>query len=774
MKNFILIFRKLSKNKTATSLGIAGLVVGMMCVVYIFLLVTDEISYDRFHKRLNNIFVVHAYLEGGTEKVDFNGCPPAVATALKDEYPEVVTTCRYIPPYFQYLIASGENKFTERTAYADFSFFDIFSFPFVYGDKGDVNTPNRIVLTEKASQKYFGKTNPVGKIVRMDNRIDMTVAGVIRDIPDNSSISFDAIIPLEGIGFYYGRTDYLTSWYNNAFTTYGLLNNPEDYEKIASTITRRIQKVIPESTNFLRAYKFKDGYLVEQKHIRNVRILSLIALLVLVAATLNFINLNTARSSKQAKETGLRKSFGASRMNVVRLIYSDVAIICFLAFAIAIVLVYIGLPLINKAIGKEISFTILFSLFPLIALFGIYLLTVLLAGSYPAFFLSSFSPGQILSSNFQTVKSRGIFRNALVVVIFVVSIILLTSTLVISQQTRFMQKMDMGFEKDQLIYISLKGKMRDQVQALKQEIGRSPGVLSSSIVSHLPNLIGNNGEGWNWEGKDPNFKPLVTDWETDEDLLKTFGAKMVEGDFLNKNKEGIVINKTFADLIGWNSFAGKTLTNGDSQYRVLGVIKDVHFNSLSAATKPMAIEMVSNYSTNYLMIKVNLDEIAGTIDFIRKTCLNIEPSFPPDYAFLNDRYNQLLASEINLKKMVAIFSVFAIVVLCLGLLGMVMFLIEQKTKEIGVRKCLGENMLSIIGRLIKPFLISGIIAGVIAIPLTWYVMEHWLQNYAYRIQLNIWIFYLSVIITIGIAFLTVLWQSWRAAMRNPVDALRYE
>lgn len=774
MKISLSIFRKLRKNKTTTSLGIAGLVVGIMCVVYIFLLVTDEISFDRFHTRINRIFVVHAYLEGGTEKVDFNGCPPAVGTALKAEYPEVETTCRYIPPYFQYLIVSGENKFMERTAYADFSFFDIFSFPFVYGDKGEANTPNRIILTQKAAQKYFGKTNPVGKIVRMDNRINMTVAGVIKDIPNSSSITFDAVIPLENIGFYYSRTDYLSSWYNNSFTTYGLLTSPEGYQKVASTITRRIQKELPESTNYLRAYKFKNGYLYEQKHIRNVRIFSLIAFLVLLAATLNFVNLNTARSSRQAKETGLRKTFGASRMNVVRLIYSEVATICFLAFVLAIVLVYAGLPLINKVIGKEISFETLFSFIPLVVFFTIYLLTVFLAGSYPAIFLSSFTPGQILSSNFQTVKSRGVFRNALVAVMFVVSIILLSSTLVISQQTGFLQKMDLGFEKDQLMYVSLKGKLKEQVQALKQEIGRSPGVTSSCIVSFLPTLIGNNGEGWDWEGKDPNFKPLVTDWETGEDLLKTFGAKMVEGNFLSKDQEGIVINKTFADIIGWDSFAGKTLKNGGTPFRVLGVIKDIHFNSLSTATKPMAIEMVGNSLTNYLVLKVNPDDIMNTISLIRKTCLTIEPSFPVEYAFFNDNYNQLLASEINLQKLVGIFSVFAIVVLCLGMLGMVMFLIEQKTKEIGIRKCLGENILSITGKLIQPFIISGIIAAAIAIPLTWYVMQRWLQNYAYHIHLNLWIFNLSGMIIIGIALITVSWQSWRAATRNPVEALRYE
>jgi putative ABC transport system permease protein len=405
---------------------------------------------------------------------------------------------------------------------------------------------------------------------------------------------------------------------------------------------------------------------------------------------------------------------------------------------------------------------------------GIYVLTVLLAGSYPAFYLSSFSPGQILSSTFQTAKSRGLFRNALVIIIFIVSIILLTSTLVISQQTRFLKKMDLGFEKDQLIYVSLKGKLKEQVQSLKGEIGRSPDVLSSCVISHLPTLIGNNGEGWDWDGKDPNFKPLVTSWETDEDLLKTFGAKMAEGDFFNRNQEGIVINKTFADLIGWDSYAGRSLNNGDSHYRVLGVVNDIHFNSLASETKPMVIEMISTYLTNYLIIKVSTEHIKSTIDLIRKTCQTIEPSFPVEYAFLKDTYEQLLVSETNLNKLVGIFSVFAIIVLCLGLLGVVMFLIEQKTKEIGIRKCLGENVLSIIWEFIRPFLISGIIAGVIAIPFTWYVMEHWLQNYTYRIHLNIRVFILSGFVVTGIALLTVFFQCLRAASRNPIDALRYE
>lgn len=323
------------------------------------------------------------------------------------------------------------------------------------------------------------------------------------------------------------------------------------------------------------------------------------------------------------------------------------------------------------------------------------------------------------------------------------------------------------------MYLSLKGKMREQIQVLKQEIGQSPGVISSSIISHIPTMIGNNGEGWNWEGKDPNFKPLVTSWETDEDLLKTFNAKMLEGEFFNRNLQGIVINKSFADLIGWDNYAGKTLYN-DTQYRVLGVINDIHFNSLSSATKPMVISMIDQSLTNYLMIKLNTADMEKTINSIMNTCKEIEPSFPVEYAFLNERYNEMLAPELKLEKSIGIFTIFSIVVLCLGLLGMVMFYTEQKTKEIGIRKCLGEKVLSIIGHIVKSFIVSGIISGVIAVPLTWYLMNHWLRNYAYHINLKFGISILSVAIIIGLVLISIASQSWKAATKDPVDTLRYE
>ena len=774
MKTLSLSLRKLKKSKAATLFGIAGLVTGLICVLYIFFWVNDETSYDQFHKKIDRIFVVHAYLQGGTKEVKFNGCPPAVGPALKAEYPEVENSCRYIPTYFKSLLTADGRKEMTGVAFSDNSLFDIFSLPFIYGTKGNPEVVNQIVLTRTTATNYFGNSNPVGKIVRYNNQKDMTVVGVIEDIPQNSSIQFDAVIPLENLRMFYGRDDFLTTWYNNGFTTFGLLTSPSGFDKIATTITRRIQKEMPESTNYLRAYLFKNGYLYEQQHIRNVRIFSLIAILVLLAAVLNFINLITAKSTKQAKETGLRKSIGATRGNIIKLVYSEVAFLCFLALALALIIAVLGLPLFNQLIGKQISFSSLLALKPLAILVLAYLVTTFLAGSYPAFFLSSFKITETLNSSFYSVKSRGIFRNSLLVTIFMVSIILLTSTLIISKQTMFLQNMDVGFNKDQLLYVSLDGKLKEKAKALKEEAERTSGVYSSTIASFLPVTIGNNGEGWNWEGKDPEFKPLVTNWETDEDMIKTLGAKLIEGSYFSSDPKGIVINKAFADAIGWNSFTGKILKGYGTDYKVVGVIDNIEYNSLSETCRPMAIQPIQSWSSNYLILKIDASQMEKTIKSITGICQAIEPDYPVNYGFVDDQYARLYESETSLNKLVGIFSIFSMVVLCLGLLGVVMFLAEQKTKEIGVRKCLGEDEKSIIIRLVKPFVFAGMFAAIIAIPATWYIMNLWLLSYANRIQLNIWTFVLALLIAITIAVVTVMWQSWKAATRNPVEALRYE
>lgn len=776
MKDILLTFRRLKKNRTASLLGISGLIVSLICVLFIFFWTVDEISYDRFHEKLDRIFVVHAYLEGGKEKVTFDGCPPAVGPAIESEYPEIETTSRYLPPWGKCLIKYKDKKYLENVAFGDYSLFDIMSFPFVCGGKGEEGLDNKIVLTQTTARKFFGEEDPIGKVVKFNKTHNMTVAGVIEDIPHNSSVWFTGLIPTGYIPTLYNNQNYLNTWYNNSFITFGLLTRPESFDKIASAITNRIQEEMPESTNYLRAYKFKNGYLYEDNHIRNVRIFGLIALMVLLAATLNFINLNTARSIRQIKETGLRKTLGASRRSLIRLIYSDIAIICFASYLVSFLVAAALLPVFNNMIGKQIDPIVIFSWQSLLALVIIYALTVFLAGSYPSFYLTSFSPVRSMKSDINSAKNKGTFRSALVTVIFIVSLILLTSTLIISRQTVFLQKMDLGFQKEHLMYVYLDGKLKEHFNTFKEEVNRIADVESSTVLSYLPFSIWTNGEGWNWEGKGPDFKPLVTDWNVDEDMLKTIGAEMVEGSFFRTtDQEGVIINQSFARIIGWDSFVGKSLEAYGNSYRILGVLKDIHFNSLTKEVQPMAIQTIgSQRTTNYMAIKLNTNNIQSAISRIREVAQKIEPDIPVRYGFFDEEFDKMMASERNLQVLVAVFSGFSIVVLVLGLLGVIMFMAEQKTKEIGIRKCIGEPVESIVGRLIRPFLASGLAGFLIAVPLSWWFMNRWLQNFAFRIDLNIWIFLIAGGLILLMAIMTVIVQSWRAATRNPVEALRYE
>ena len=371
------------------------------------------------------------------------------------------------------------------------------------------------------------------------------------------------------------------------------------------------------------------------------------------------------------------------------------------------------------------------------------------------------------------VKRNG-FRNSLVGAMFFVSIVLLASTLVISKQVHYMQKLDVGFDREQLMYINLRGELKNHCSSLKGEMEKSTDVLSVAAVSHLPSEIWNNSDGWNWEGKDPGFKPIVTVWGADKDFLKTFGTRIIEGNFFDKEQNGIVINKTFADMIGGDKLVGKTLDFYENKTQILGIVKDIRFNSLREETKPMVIRMFGENDYKYLVVRANAAQIDKTVKYVQTCCKSIVPDTSVDYGFINEEYAKMLSDETNLGRLVGIFSGFSMVVLFLGILGVVMFMAEQKTKKIGIRKCLGEEVPSIVFRFAKPFIRTGFFAGIVALPLTWYFIDRWLQNYSNHIKLNIWIFVFAVFMAIAVAIVTVSWQSWKAATKNPVEALRYE
>ncbi|ASB50521.1 ABC transporter permease [Alkalitalea saponilacus] len=776
MNTITYIFRKLQKDKVPNYLGIAGLATGLICVLYIFFWVTNEINYDRFHENTDEIFVVHAIMEGGDEPINFHGAPPAVATALQNEHPQVTNTARMMPAFAEWMLSYNGEKQMRYTAFADYSIFDIFSFEFIYGSPGEPTVRNQIVITESTAINLFGDKNPVGEIINFNNMENLVVAGVIKDIPHNSSIQFQALIPLEMITTIFENESFLNTWYNNAFMTFGLLNDAKSFPVIEEAVKNRIQQVYPDSTNFLRAYKFKNTWLYEMNNIRNIRIFSFIGLLILLTAILNFINLNTARSARQVKENGIRKSLGAVKSNLIKIVYSEISVVCLIAFSMALVVTIIGLPKFNQFINKEIELTSLLHWAPLSILTLLLFITILLSGLYPAIVLSGYSPVQSLRSSFQSIKNRGILRNSLIITIFVMSIALLGSTFVINNQISHLQKLDLGFTKDQIVYVRLNGQLQSQASTLQNELSRNPNILSTAVLSNLPNAIGNNGEGWNWENRNIEFRPLVFNWYTSHDLLETLEVELNEGTFFRENQQNaVVINRTFARMIGWDNFQGRSITNWDNSYEIAGVVEDFHFNNIGTATEPIAIfPAARDWDANFLAIKIASQNISETLSYIRDKAINIEPAFPIQPTFLEHEYRVMLEPENNLKKLISIFTLFAIIVLTLGLTGLIMFMAEQKTKEIGIRKSLGEETHSIILRLLKPFIIAGLISSIIAIPLSWYAMSRWLENYAQRITPGIDTFLFASAITILLAIITVSIQSWNAARKNPIHALRNE
>lgn len=776
MKTIIYILRRLNKEKLPNYLGIAGLATGLACVMFIFLWIHDEASFDRFHKNIDRIFITHAFIAEADSEVPFDGAPPAVAGALKAEYPQVLETARIIPAYSTWLLNYRDKKITPRIGFCDFSMFDIFTFEFVAGPLDTEKTPYQIIINETTAHSLFGETNPLGEILRFDNSYDLMVVGVIKDVPRNSSLIFDGMVTLELLPQIVDSPNYLNTWWNNSFLTAGLLNDPAAFPEIAKGVRNRIQEVIPETNNHLGAYMFQDLYLYKRGNVKNIGIFTLIGILILCTAILNFINLITARSLKQIRENGIRKSLGATRLDVVKFIYSEVSIVCIIAFVAAVLITAMGLPFFNQLINKDINLETLANAQVIKAFIVVLLITIGLSGVYPAVVLSRYSPVQSIRGAFSQVRNGGLFRNALVISVFISSIALLSATLIINKQIRYLQNLDLGFEKERVVYFRLNGNMKQQPNAIKNMLLTNPNIVSASTISHPPSAMGNNGQGWQWENKPLDFDPLVFNWNGDPDLVKTLQLHMSEGSFLQEGQtHSVVINRCFAQLIGWSHFTGKTLSAWGNDYQIAGVFEDININSLGGASQPIAVFLPDGgWGQNFMAVKIAPQDVDETLTYIQKKLDAMEPAFINELTFLEDDFTQMLEPENNLQKLISLFTLFSILVLALGLTGMIMYMAEKKTKEIGIRKSLGEENLSIVSRMLSPLLTAGLVAALIATPLAWSLMGYWLQNYAKRIDIDILIFIQATLAVMLVACATVLLHISNAATKNPVDALRSE
>jgi len=754
--------------------------IGMASAILILLWVQDEWSFDRNFKNANELFRVienQNLTTGGNSLIV--PVPGALAQALKEEYPEIIRAVRLCP---NPLILQKKGEFIEETVIStDKDFLKMFGIRFI---RGDINTalddPHSIVITEETAKKYFGNEEALGKTVA-SRGFNVTVTGVVKSMPENSHIQFNILIPVEWLSLLAAHTD---GW-NERFNTYIELKKGTESKIVEAKIHDFIKRHNKESNSeiFLQNIKkvhlyslgkyFADSY--GTGDITYVRILSMIAVFILIIACINFLNLSTAQSARRAREIGVRKAAGANKRKIVFQFLGESLLIVLVAHVIAMILVELLLPGFNNLIGKQLSVNYQ-SAGLYIGLITVVLFCGLLAGSYPAFYLSSLKPLDVIKGVINKNPGNTGFRRSLVIFQFSLSILLIICTLIVKMQLKYIQNKNLGFSKDNIGYFMFPTRPSDpKLESLKKELINNPDIL---CVTRAWNPFYNEGtrNGFSWAGKKEGDDVYFHMLGADVDYAKTYKLELKEGRFFSSefstDNTAIVINEEAAKILGFRNPIGEIITTSrGSKLNIIGVVKDFHIQSLHYKIGPLIMQIGSS---NNFYIKMKPDKIISTVDFIKTTFKSFDPGLPIDFHFLDDDYDNLYRTERRMGKIFSYFSLLAIIISCLGLIGLSSFMTERRTKEIGIRKINGAKSIEIFSLLSREYIIWVMISIIIACPIAWYVMHKWLQNFAYRIDISLWVFVMAGVLALLIALLTVSFQSYRAASRNPVEALRYE
>jgi putative ABC transport system permease protein len=805
IKNYFKIgIRSLLRNKFFTAINIFGLTLGMTTCLLIMLYVQNEMSYDRFNKKADQIVrvVFRGSIQG--EKMKEAMVMPPIAQTFKSEYPEVLEATR-LRNYGNPRITYGDKTFKENAfAYADSNFFEVFTLPFLKGNpKTALLEPNTIVISESVAKKYFGSEDPIGKVLQFkDLNTSFKITGVMREMPVNSHFHFDLFASMAS--FPQSRE---FSWMTSEYYTYLVLPKGYDYKKLEAKLPADVEKYMGsqlqkamgmtyaqfrQKGNELGLYlqPLMDIHLHSDLNlelgpvgdIRYVYIFSIVAIFMLLIACINFMNLSTAGASKRAREVGIRKVLGSLNGQLVRQFLLESLLLTSFAFLLSILLVFWALPFLNKLSGKNLSFNLLSNpwLLPGLLLFA--LITGLLAGSYPAFFLSSFKPVTVLKGKIASMGKTVSLRSGLVVFQFFISIVLIIGTIIVHKQLTFIQNEKLGYNKDQVVIVQESYWLGKNLEPFKQKLLQDPRVVSISSSGYLPagNTYNNNFMIYADNSSDQLVKTLR--YDVDYNYIQTLGMEMADGRNFSKSfgtdSTGIIINEETAKAFGWDKNAlGHNLTRPDNDgtkltYHVIGVVKNFHFKSFHEPISPLV--MVLNNNIENLIVKTNTSDIAGLLSTMKKNWNDLKGEVPFSYTFLDDRFNKSYESEQKIGLILSIFAGVTIFVACLGLLGLATFTAEQRTKEIGIRKVLGASIANIVSLLSIDFIKLVFIAFIIATPVAWYMMNKWLQDFAYKTNISGWIFLLVAVLAVAITIITVSFRAIRAAVVNPVDSLRSE
>lgn len=791
LRNYIkTAWRNLLRHKVFSGLNIFGLASGMACSIVIFLWVQDELSFDRFNPHANQIFRV---TDQAVDQPAYVTVPPALAYAIKTQIPAIKNATRITS--IQKMITVGHKKFDQKNIfYADTSFLQIFNYPLLEGNKATVlSALNSVVLTETTAKKYFGSAaSAMGKTLYIDNDIKgstLLVTGILKDIPANSHLQPTMLIPM---GLYDRINNVKFGWTNfDVYVYFQLKDKLTATPSILNNICRQIDALYKRNnseyaTSFsaqpLTAIHLHSHYLRDvsgQGSAEYITIFSLAAIFIVLIACINFMNLATAISGQRAKEVGLRKTIGALRPQLIAQFIGEALMLSFLALLLAVLLVILLLPSFNQLADKNISFYI-FKPAIMLTLVGIALFAGFFSGSYPAFFLASFNPLKALKSEQVLRSSKSFLRNGLVVLQFSISTILIISTIVIYNQLQFIQHRDIGFDKENLLYIQMPqvGDLKSNKDAMKASLAGYPEISNFTFTDQLPADLNDGASLLQWPGMNPTMQIEAYRLRVDQNFASTFGLKIVAGRFFSKDFGGddssYVVNEAALRIMHLKpaEAVGRSITFWDEKAPIIGVVKDFNFKSAQHSIEPLI--MKSNFSGGYLVIRTRAGTVQKIINAFQKSFHNVYGDYPFSYGFVDADIDNLYITQQRMNKLLNIFSVLSIIISCLGLFGLATFAARQRIKEIGIRKVLGASETSIVILLSKDFIRLVLLSFVVAFPIAWWLTNTWLQGFVYRIAISWWIFALAGLIAMFVAFATVSFQAIKAAISNPVSSLKSE
>jgi putative ABC transport system permease protein len=810
-KNYFKIaWRNLVKNKTFSFINIVGLASGLACFILIALYVADELSYDRFNEKAGRIYRINSDIVFGGNKLHLAVASDPMGAALKKDYPQVEEFVRFFSSGGSKLIKKGNEFIRENNvSHADSTLFDVFTLPIIAGNsKTALNDPNTVVISESAAKKYFATTDVVGKSIETnDNGSTLyKITAVMKDIPHNSHFDFDMIFSMDNVQYQWGN------FLSHNHQTYLLLKPGTDYKEFEKNFKQFINKyVIPQAAQFMEIKSMDDFEKAGNKleytlipltdiHLRSDRvpemnvngniqyvyIFSAVALFVLLLACINFMNLSTARSASRAKEVGIRKVVGSEKRSLIKQFLTESILTTVISTVLAVTITWLCLSWFNNLSAKQLHISDLLQTQYLVFLFALPLIVGLLSGLYPAFVLSSFNPIAVLKGKFSGGLRRSTLRNVLVIGQFTTSIFLIAATIIVFRQLNYIQTKKLGFSKDQMLVVNGTGALGNNRDAFKNDVSKFSGVKGATYAGYLP-VAGSsrNDVSFSTEATMTSTNSVnMQIWNIDDTYIPLMEMEIIKGRNFSKefgtDSNATIINETAAKLLGWNDPVGKKLytyfqdggANTLISREVIGVVKNFHFESMKENIGPLCFRLADNYWAT--AFKVKTADVKQLVSNIENKWKALAPGMPFSYHFMDESFDNMYRVEQRTGKLGLTLAIIAILIACLGLFGLATYTAEQRIKEIGVRKVLGATLGNIVSMLSKDFILLVGIASVIAIPLAWWAMNKWLQDFAYRINIGWWVFVAAGIIAMLIAVITVSSQAIKAGLANPVKSLRTE